>query len=240
MLPSSWSLSSVYPQRSDGTPLLWRHVTCVSMMLVENIRRRSKCQILTTSVPAVPEKCTRTAAASRPNRSTGRRFRSWTSSPSLPPQPSGQLDRRPKDIRSVSLFMTRSPGSIKGGHKNAVDQGNTKSDFGWNSNCCGRRIRSGQRYGPGNASVSRLLNKANSINYEEIEMAKLASDKAGDNQALLTFAKTMQGRSSGQRRRCDRSVARQKRQNRRDRQPRSTSMKDRWKILAAAHSTRPS
>jgi putative membrane protein len=41
--------------------------------------------------------------------------------------------------------------------------------------------------------VARLLNKANSINYEEIEMAKLARDKAGDNQALLTLAKTMQG-----------------------------------------------
>ena len=43
------------------------------------------------------------------------------------------------------------------------------------------------------AGVSRLLNKANAINYEEIEMAKLASDKAGDNQALLTFAKTCKG-----------------------------------------------
>jgi putative membrane protein len=43
------------------------------------------------------------------------------------------------------------------------------------------------------AGVSRLLNKANSINYEEIEMAKLASDKAGDNQALLTLTKTLKG-----------------------------------------------
>lgn len=43
-----------------------------------------------------------------------------------------------------------------------------------------------------NAGVSRLLNKANAINYEEIEMAKLAHDKAGDNQAMLTLAKTMQ------------------------------------------------
>src|SRR5215469_14787468 len=41
--------------------------------------------------------------------------------------------------------------------------------------------------------VSRLLNKANAINYEEVEMAKLAKDKAGDNQALMTLAKTMQG-----------------------------------------------
>jgi putative membrane protein len=52
---------------------------------------------------------------------------------------------------------------------------------------------------PGNAgaqeaspAVSKLLNKANTINYEEIQMAKMASDKAGDNQALLTLAKTMQ------------------------------------------------
>jgi putative membrane protein len=40
-------------------------------------------------------------------------------------------------------------------------------------------------------AVSALLNKANTINYEEIQMAKMASDKAGDNQALLTLAKTM-------------------------------------------------
>jgi putative membrane protein len=42
------------------------------------------------------------------------------------------------------------------------------------------------------AGVAGLLNKANTINYEEIEMAKMAKDKAGDNQALLTYAKTMQ------------------------------------------------
>jgi putative membrane protein len=42
------------------------------------------------------------------------------------------------------------------------------------------------------AGVARLLNKANAINYEEIEMSKLAKDKAGENQALLTLAKTMQ------------------------------------------------
>jgi putative membrane protein len=42
------------------------------------------------------------------------------------------------------------------------------------------------------AGVFRLLNKANTINYEEIEMGKLAHDRAGDNQALLTLAKTIQ------------------------------------------------
>ena len=40
--------------------------------------------------------------------------------------------------------------------------------------------------------VSTLLNKANAMNYEEIELAKLARDKAGDNQALMTFAKTIE------------------------------------------------
>ena len=40
--------------------------------------------------------------------------------------------------------------------------------------------------------VSPLLNKANAMNYEEIELAKLARDKAGDNQALITFAKTLE------------------------------------------------
>ncbi len=45
---------------------------------------------------------------------------------------------------------------------------------------------------PPTAGVAGLLNKANAINYEEIEMAKVAKDKAGDNQALLTLAKTMQ------------------------------------------------
>ena len=40
--------------------------------------------------------------------------------------------------------------------------------------------------------VSTLLNKANAMNYEEIELAKLARDKAGDNQALKTFAKTLE------------------------------------------------
>jgi putative membrane protein len=45
---------------------------------------------------------------------------------------------------------------------------------------------------PATAGVSALLNKANAINYAEIEMAKMAHNKAGDNQAMLTFAKTMQ------------------------------------------------
>jgi putative membrane protein len=40
--------------------------------------------------------------------------------------------------------------------------------------------------------VSRLLNKANAMNYEEIELAKLARDKASDNQALKTFAQTLE------------------------------------------------
>jgi putative membrane protein len=43
------------------------------------------------------------------------------------------------------------------------------------------------------SGVSGLLNKANAMNYEEIEMAKLARDKAGDNQALMTLAKTLEG-----------------------------------------------
>ena len=42
------------------------------------------------------------------------------------------------------------------------------------------------------AGVSGLLNKANAINYEEIEMAKMANSKAGDNQTMMTFAKTME------------------------------------------------
>jgi len=42
-----------------------------------------------------------------------------------------------------------------------------------------------------NPALSALLNKANAINYEEIQMGKTAADKAGDNQALLTMAKTM-------------------------------------------------
>lgn len=66
-----------------------------------------------------------------------------------------------------------------------------------------------------NASVSRLLNKANAINYEEIEMSKLASDKAGDNQALLTFAKTMKGDHQANEDAVT-ALSRQKRQNRRD------------------------
>lgn len=41
--------------------------------------------------------------------------------------------------------------------------------------------------------ASALLNKANQINYEETETAKLAHDKAGDNQALITYADTIKG-----------------------------------------------
>jgi predicted outer membrane protein len=36
-----------------------------------------------------------------------------------------------------------------------------------------------------------LLNKANQMNYEEIETAKMARSAAGDNQALLTYADTI-------------------------------------------------
>src|SRR5215472_6716788 len=43
------------------------------------------------------------------------------------------------------------------------------------------------------ADVSALLNKANAINYEEVQAAKTATSKAGDNQALLTFAATVKG-----------------------------------------------
>ncbi len=43
------------------------------------------------------------------------------------------------------------------------------------------------------SGLSRLLNKANAMNYEEIKLAKLARDKDGDNQAMMTFAKTLEG-----------------------------------------------
>jgi putative membrane protein len=43
------------------------------------------------------------------------------------------------------------------------------------------------------ADLSNLLNKANTMNYEEVQMAKTAKDKAGDNQALITFADTLKG-----------------------------------------------
>jgi putative membrane protein len=51
-------------------------------------------------------------------------------------------------------------------------------------------IAATQAAAAGNSSV--LLNKANVINYEEIEMAKTAKDKAGDNQGLTTFADTLE------------------------------------------------
>jgi putative membrane protein len=42
------------------------------------------------------------------------------------------------------------------------------------------------------SSVSTLLNKANAMNYEEIQLAKLAHDKDSDNQAMMTLAKTFE------------------------------------------------
>ena len=39
--------------------------------------------------------------------------------------------------------------------------------------------------------AAALLNKANQINYEETETAKLAHENAGDNQALMTYADTI-------------------------------------------------
>jgi len=52
--------------------------------------------------------------------------------------------------------------------------------------------------GPAGASSSSddaamLLNKANQMNYEEQETAKIAHSKAGDNQALITYADTIRG-----------------------------------------------
>lgn len=41
--------------------------------------------------------------------------------------------------------------------------------------------------------AATLLNKANQMNYEEMETAKWARDKAGDNQALMTYAATVKG-----------------------------------------------
>jgi putative membrane protein len=41
--------------------------------------------------------------------------------------------------------------------------------------------------------AATLLNKANQMNYEETETAKWAQDKAGDNQALMTYAATIKG-----------------------------------------------
>jgi putative membrane protein len=43
------------------------------------------------------------------------------------------------------------------------------------------------------ADLSSLLNRANAINYEEVQMAKTAKDKADDNQPLITFADTLKG-----------------------------------------------
>ena len=41
--------------------------------------------------------------------------------------------------------------------------------------------------------AAALLNKANQMNYEEQETAKIAHNKAGDNQALMTYADTIRG-----------------------------------------------
>jgi len=43
------------------------------------------------------------------------------------------------------------------------------------------------------ADVGQLLNEANAMNYEEIQTAKTAKDKAGDNQSLTTYAETLKG-----------------------------------------------
>jgi hypothetical protein len=40
------------------------------------------------------------------------------------------------------------------------------------------------------ADIGQLLNEANAMNYEEIQTAKTAKDKAGDNQSLTTYAET--------------------------------------------------
>jgi putative membrane protein len=41
--------------------------------------------------------------------------------------------------------------------------------------------------------AATLLNKAHQMNYQETETAKWARDKAGDNQALITYADTIKG-----------------------------------------------
>jgi putative membrane protein len=41
--------------------------------------------------------------------------------------------------------------------------------------------------------AAALLNKANQMNYEEAETAKIARSKDGDNQALITYADTIRG-----------------------------------------------
>jgi putative membrane protein len=43
------------------------------------------------------------------------------------------------------------------------------------------------------ADVGQLLNQANVMNYDEIQTAKTAKDKAGDNQSLTTYAETLKG-----------------------------------------------
>lgn len=41
--------------------------------------------------------------------------------------------------------------------------------------------------------LGALLNNANQMNYEEVETAKIAKDKAGDNQPMITYAETIRG-----------------------------------------------
>jgi putative membrane protein len=41
--------------------------------------------------------------------------------------------------------------------------------------------------------AGQLLNDANTMNYEEIQTAKAAKSKAGDNQPLITYAETLKG-----------------------------------------------
>ena len=43
------------------------------------------------------------------------------------------------------------------------------------------------------ANIGQLLNQANVMNYDEIQAAKTAKDKAGDNQSLTTYAETLKG-----------------------------------------------
>ena len=43
------------------------------------------------------------------------------------------------------------------------------------------------------ADIGQLLNQANAMNYDEIQTAKTAKSKAGDNQSLTTYAETLRG-----------------------------------------------
>lgn len=41
--------------------------------------------------------------------------------------------------------------------------------------------------------IGQLLNRVNAMNYDEIQIAKSARAKAGDNQSLPTYAETLKG-----------------------------------------------